>query len=284
MKNKIFTPINKRQKLKTTVTYITGLARMFQLNKILTAFFLMCSFTVLAQQDPLFSQYMFNKLLVNPAYAGSREIFTVELLDRYQWVGVDGAPKTISLSAHTVISKNKVGLGGFVFRDVIGPTVNQGFMGTYAYRIRTKNGWFSMGLQAGIKYFDIDWGLIKTESPDEVFYPDDIRNITPDLDLGLYYQTTRFFAGVSSKHLLGNEYGLGEVDGKTSYSVLARHFYAMTGLAVPLNDKIVFRPSLMAKYAQGSTAQLDLNASVLFSDIFWIGISYRTEKAVVFLT
>jgi type IX secretion system PorP/SprF family membrane protein len=258
--------------------------RLRPFKKLLTTLLVFCNLFALAQQDPLFSHYMFNKLLVNPAYAGSKELFAVELLDRYQWVGIDGAPKTIALSAHAALRSQKVGLGGFIFRDVIGPTINQGFMATYAYRIRTQNGWFSMGLQGGIKYFDLDWNMINSKYPDYVFYPQDIKKITPDLDLGFYYQTTRFFAGLSSKHLLGNEYGWGEVEGKSSYSILARHFYVMSGFAVPLNDKMVFRPSAMLKYVQNNPVQLDINASILFNDIFWLGISYRTEKAVVFLT
>ncbi len=262
----------------------SGNTKLMHMKKILSALLLFCSLTVFAQQDPLFSHYMFNKLLVNPAYAGSREILTVELLDRYQWVGIDGAPKTITLSAHTSLRENKVGLGGFVFRDVLGPTINQGLMATYAYRIKTNNGWFSMGLQGGIKYFNFDWNMINTKYPDNTFYPEDVQKITPDFDLGFYYQTTRFFAGLSSKHLLENEYGWGEVDGKSSYSILARHFYVMSGFAVPLNDKMVFRPSVLAKYVQNAPTQFDFNASILFNDVFWLGMSYRTEKAVVFLT
>lgn len=261
-----------------------GNAKLLHMKKLFFALLVLCNLSVFAQQDPVFSHYMFNKLLVNPAYAGSRGIFTVDLLDRYQWVGIEGAPKTITLSAHAALRDNKVGLGGYVFRDVVGPTINQGFMATYAYRIRTEKGWFSMGINAGVKYFNFDWDMINTKYPDYVFYPQDVQKITPDFDLGFYYQTNRFFAGISSKHLLENEYGWGEVDGKSSYSILARHFYAMSGFAFPINDKMVFRPSVMAKYVQNAPVQFDVNASMLFNDVFWVGISYRTENAVVFLT
>jgi type IX secretion system PorP/SprF family membrane protein len=255
------------------------------MKKVLIVLLLIVScFKLSAQQDPLFTQYMFNKLVVNPAYAGSQEMTSVELLDRYQWVGIDGAPKTLTLSMHTLLNDNKVGLGVYIYRDELKPTVNQGIMGTYSYRIRTQNGWFSFGIQGGIKYLNYDWSLINTQYPDYVFMPQEFQKITPDLNLGFYYQTNRFFAGLSSKQLLQNEFGVGEYDGKTTFSRLSRHFYAMTGFAIPLNDKMVFRPSALVKYAKNAPVQADLNLSILFGDIFWVGTSIRLNNAVTFLT
>ncbi|SHF21039.1 type IX secretion system membrane protein, PorP/SprF family [Mariniphaga anaerophila] len=254
------------------------------MKKILLAFILLMNLTAFAQQDALFSQYMFNKLLVNPAYAGSREVFSVDLLNRYQWLGIEGAPRTISLSAHTILKNKKVGLGGYVYRDELGPTIDQGFMATYSYRIRTQNGWFSFGIQGGLKYFDFDWNAINTQYPDQMFMPEDVRKISPDANIGFYYQSPRFFAGISSKQLLENEYGVVEVDGKTTFSRLARHFYGMAGWAIPINDRMTFRPSALAKYTKNAPAQVDLNASFIFNNVFWLGASFRTEKAVVFLT
>jgi type IX secretion system PorP/SprF family membrane protein len=254
------------------------------MKKLLLVFLLFNSVFVFAQQDPLFTQYMFNKLVVNPAYAGSQEMATIDLLNRYQWVGIEGAPKTLTLSAHTVTDNNKVGLGIYVYRDELGPTVDQGVMGTYAYRIETQRGYISMGIQGGFKYFDYDWNIINTQYPDELFLPQEVRKITPDFNVGFYYQTNRFFAGISSKQLLENEFGVAKVDGKNTFSRLSRHFYVMSGFALPINDKIVFRPSALIKYVQNSPVQADFNASFLFSDIFWVGASFRFDKAVTFLT
>ncbi len=255
-----------------------------QMKKIIPALLLLINLSVFAQQDALFSQYMFNKLMVNPAYAGSREILTVDLLNRYQWIGIEGAPRTISLSAHSLLKNEKVGLGGYIYRDALGPTVDQGFMATYSYRIRTENGWFSFGIQGGVKYFDFDWNMINTQFPDNMFMPKDVRKIIPDANIGFYYQSTRFYAGLSSKQLLENEFGVAEIEGKTAFSRLTRHFYGMTGWVIPVNDKMAFRPSALAKYAKNAPVQIDFNASFLFNDIFWLGASFRTEKAVVFLT
>ena len=254
------------------------------MKKIILVFFLFCKFAVFAQQDPLFTQYMFNKLLVNPAYAGSKELFTIDVLNRTQWVGIDGAPQTLTISAHTAMRNKNVGLGVYVFRDELGPTIDQGIMGTYAYRIYMRNGSLAFGLQFGLKYFDFDWNQMNLKHPDYLFDPQDVRRITPDANFGVYYQSNRMYIGFSSKQLLENEYGLARSNGKSSFSKLARHFYLMSGFAVPVVDKIVFRPSVMAKYVPKAPIQLDLNASFIFGKLFWVGVSYRTAKAMTFLT
>ena len=105
------------------------------MKKIILVFILFCNLAAFAQQDPLFTQYMFNKLLINPAYAGSRENFTIDMLDRKQWVNIDGAPETFTISAHTALRNKNVGLGLYLIRDVLGATNNQSIMGTYAYRL-----------------------------------------------------------------------------------------------------------------------------------------------------
>jgi type IX secretion system PorP/SprF family membrane protein len=273
--HKISSNVGTEKLLKSTIG---------KMKNIISFLFLVIGLSTHAQQDPLFTQYMFNKLLVNPAYAGSQEELSIDLLSRIQWVGIDGAPRTTSIAAHTLLKESKVGLGLYMVRDELGPTINQGIMGTYSYRIRTNNGWFSFGIQGGIKYFDFDWNAIRARDPDPMFYPQDVKKITPDANIGVYYQTPRFFAGLSSKQLLENEYGVGEVNGETTFSRLARHYYGMAGTVIPFNDKILFRPSLLAKFVKDAPVQMDFNASFLFSDIFWIGASFRTEKAVVFLT
>ncbi len=254
------------------------------MKKVLLLFFLFCNVVVFAQQDALFTQYTFNKLLVNPAYAGSREGLNVTVLNRAQWMNLEGAPNTLTLSAHSSFQERKVGLGFYIFRDEIGPTMNNGFMGTYSYRIFMGSGTFSLGLQAGIKYFDYDWTKMNLRDVDYLFDPQDVQKITPDVNLGLYYQSNRFFVGLSSKQLLENEIGFVEKDGKTSFSKLTRHFYFMSGAVFPMVDKIMFRPSALVKFVKNAPVQLDLNASVLFGRVFMAGLSYRTAKAITLMT
>lgn len=255
------------------------------MKKIILVFILFCNIAAFAQQDPLFTQYMFNKLLVNPAYAGSKEVLTLDLLNRTQWVNIDGAPETFTLSAHTALRNKNIGLGFYISRDAVGPVVDQSFMGTYAYRIYMGRSSLAFGLQFGLKYFDFNWNAMNVKDPDYYFDPQDVRRISPDANFGVYFQSTRMFLGLSSKQLLQNDYGYAkDKNGKSSFSKLTQHFYLMGGFATPLNDKVVFRPSMLAKYTPNAPLQLDLNASVLFSNVFWVGVSYRSAKAISFLT
>ena len=250
------------------------------MKKIILGFILFCNLATYAQQDPLFTQYLFNKLLVNPAYAGSKELFTIDMLNRTQWVNIDGAPETFTISAHTAMRNKNVGLGMYVFRDALGPTVTQGLMGTYSYRIYMGNSSLAFGLQFGFSYFDFNWAAMNLKDQDYLFDPQEIRKITPDA-AGL---SDQIFLGFSSKQLLQNEFGYAIKDGKSSFSKLTRHFYMMGGFAMPIDDKIVFRPSVMAKYTPHVPVQVDMNASFLFGNVFWVGVSYRSAKAITFMT
>lgn len=247
---------------------------------ILLQFLLLCGTVVLAQQDPLFSQYTYNKLLVNPGYAGSREALTVTMVNRAQWVNIEGAPNTLTLSAHTAGKKKRVGLGFHINRDVLGPTVNNVFMGTYSYRILMDDSFFAFGIQGGLTYFDFDYSVMNLRDVDYMFDPSNLRKLTPDVNLGIYYQSKRFFAGLSSKHLLENDYGFILKDNKTSFNRLTRHFYFMTGAAWEIANNINFRPSTLVKFVKNAPVQVDFNASVLFKKAFMIGASFRTEKAM----
>ena len=253
------------------------------MKRIILVFILFCNFAAFAQQDPLFTQYMFNKLLINPAYAGSKEVFTIDMLNRTQWVNIDGAPETFTISAHTAMRNKNVGLGLYLFRDALGGFNNQGLMGTYAYRIYFGRSSLAFGLQFGLKYFDFNWNKINTKDPDYLYDPQEVRRVTPDANLGIYYQSNRMYVGISSKQLLQNDYGFYVNNGKSSFSKLTRHFYLMGGIAVPLADKIIFRPSMMTKYTPNAPLQLDLNASVLFGSTFWVGTSIRTGDAKTFM-
>jgi type IX secretion system PorP/SprF family membrane protein len=255
------------------------------MKKLILGFILFCSLTSYAQQDPLFTQYMFNKLVVNPAYAGSREDFNIDLLNRIQWVGIGGAPETFTLSANTAMRNKHVGLGIYFYRDALGLQIDQGVMATYAYRIYFAKSSLAFGLQFGFDYFDLDWDAYHTQYPDPAFDPQDIKRVTPDANFGIYWQSNRVYAGVSSKQLLQNKSGVNtDASGNSTYSKLKRHFYLMGGFALPLDEKIIFRPSMMVKYTHNAPVQVDLNASVLFADVFWIGASFRTGNAVTFLT
>jgi type IX secretion system PorP/SprF family membrane protein len=242
--------------------------------------------SLFAQQDALFSQYMFNKLAVNPAYAGSRELLTADVLYRYQWVNIEGAPKTISASLHSPLNNPHLALGFNMYNDRIGPLSYTGAMATFAYRIIFPKGKLSFGLQAGIKNNGIVWGDLKSYDETDPFLMYQVKKkVVPDANFGIYYYSDKFFAGLSSRQLLQNQSVVVEDStGNTQFTKLLTHFYGMTGIAIPMGDQVVFRPSLLAKFVKNAPSQLDINASFLFANTFWLGASYRTEKAISLMT
>lgn len=245
---------------------------------------LLVSNIALAQQDPLFTQYTYNKMLVNPAYAGSKTGYNLNLVNRTQWIGIDGAPNTLTMSAHTALKENRVGLGFSIIRDAVGPSVKNGFWGTYSYRLISEKGALSFGLQAGMLFYDFNYSEMNLKDPDYLFDPTSVKRYTPDVNVGLYYQTDKFFAGISSKHLLENDYGYVNKDNSSSFERLLRHYYLMSGTVFTMAEGILLRPSALVKFVQSAPVQTDINASVFFKTRFMVGASFRTEKAVALMT
>jgi type IX secretion system PorP/SprF family membrane protein len=258
------------------------------MKNLLTAILVLIATSLFAQQDALFSQYMFNKLAVNPGYAGSRELLTADLLYRYQWVNIEGAPKTVSASIHSPLNNPHVALGFNLSNDQIGPLSNTSAMATFAYRIIFQKSKLSFGIQGGFKSSDIMWNEFKAVDDNEPFL--DMANtlekkIVPDANFGVYYYSERFYAGLSSRQLLQNQSLMVKDSlGNTQFTKLLTHFYGMSGAAIPLGENVIFRPSVLAKFVNNAPPQLDVNASFLFANTLWLGVSYRTEKAVSFMT
>lgn len=238
----------------------------------------------MAQRDALYSQFMFNRLVINPAYSGSRDMLTMTLLNRYQWVGFgDGAPRTLTFSAHTPLRNENIGVGFYAYADQTGPFTDVGFMGNYAYRVKLLSGVLSLGLQAGFNQVNVDWDKLEVrDEDDQVTLSRPKNKLQPDANFGIYYYTKSYYVGISSKQLFESQYGKVDIEeGLTTYATLARHFYGIAGLAIPLSDKIVFRPGMMFKYTENAPLNMDLNASFLFNNIFWLGASYRTNKNAI---
>jgi type IX secretion system PorP/SprF family membrane protein len=242
--------------------------------------------SLFAQQDPMYSQYMFNKLALNPAYAGSRELLSADILYRNQWVNIDGAPKTISAAIHSPLSNPHLALGMNVYNDRLGPLNYTGAMATFAYRIIFPESKLSFGLSAGVKNNGIIYNDLKAYDDESLLDGQVKKQVIPDANFGVYYYSQKFYAGISSHQLLQNQSLVVQdtATGSTQFTKLLTHFYGMTGVAIPLGDNIVFRPSLLAKFVKNAPPQLDLNASFLFANTIWLGVSYRTEKAISFIT
>ena len=250
------------------------------MKKLVFIIFILTSVCASAQQESLYGQYMFNKLVFNPAYAGSQEKLSIVLLNRNHWTDFEGSPKTTTLSVHTPLANKKVGLGFHAYNDQRGPLSTAGFMGSYAYRIPFFKGTLSMGLQLGLKYSHLTLKDIIADKNDPLLY-DKSNEFLPDANIGVYYYTNMFYMGLSSTQMLGNTYSSSkDATGNTVYSKLARHYYFMAGIARYLSKDIVFKPSVMIKYVKDADPQIDLNASFLYKNLIWVGAAYRTEKTM----
>ncbi|MDP1623603.1 MAG: type IX secretion system membrane protein PorP/SprF [Bacteroidales bacterium] len=238
------------------------------------------------QQDPLFSQYAYNKMAFNPAYAGSAGRLSLDLITRIQWVGIQGAPETVSFNAHTPLRNPRIGIGLNVYRDKLGPTVDYGAMAAFAYRIIFPSTTLCFGVQAGFKYMDINWGLLDPKDQGDALLTGPVTNkAVPDVDFGMYYYGSRFYVGLSARHLLQNQILVSNTapDDETSFTKLRRNYYGIAGCAIPLNENLDFIPSVLVKYLRGGPLQADFNASFLIINLFTLGAAYRTDQALALM-
>ena len=245
---------------------------------ILLSFMLSGAFYSMAQQDALFSQYMFNIMLINPAYTGSRDVISLSALYRKQWLNVPGAPQTMTFSADAPLKNEKMGIGLTVFNDQIGVTNSTGFYGNYAYRVKISNkGTFSMGGSLGLTNFKADLAGVKhsDDGTTDNAFSSNTSKILPNVGLGLFYNTDKFYAGISMPHVLNNK--LENDPGVTARQY--RHGYILGGYVFSLNHNFKLRPSALLKFVSGAPLQLDLNANLWMYDKIAFGLSYRSLDA-----
>ncbi|WP_396590381.1 type IX secretion system membrane protein PorP/SprF [Allomuricauda sp. R78024] len=241
---------------------------------------------LVAQQDAQYTQYMFNTLSVNPAYAGSRGQLSFAGLYRSQWVGLDGAPETFTLNLHSPIRNSRLGYGVSIVNDNIGDGVVQE---TYldavlSYTIDvSRDAKLSFGLKAGGNMLSLDFNGLRNFDQ-EVVNQDNIDNqFSPNFGLGIYYHTDKFYAGVSAPSILETEYFDSGSNDPESVNFLATeriNFYLITGYVFDLNADLKFKPALLTKAVGGAPLQVDISANFLFADKFSFGAAYRLDAAV----
>lgn len=225
-----------------------------------------------AQQQVMFTQYMFNGLAINPAYAGSHETLSLTALARIQWTSIDGAPRTQTFSAHSPIVNQRMALGGLILHDKIGVTDQTGAYLSYAYRIPvTEKGRLAFGIQAGFSFYKANFSQISSTDP--AFANSDVREMHPNVGAGVYYNTDRFYAGFSVPQLIQSEF---DQDNADSDSKLVRHYFATAGYVFDLNSALKLKPNVLLKSVSGAPVELDINANLLIKEIVWVGLSWRS--------
>lgn len=237
--------------------------------------------TLLAQQDPQFSQYMFNMLALNPAYAGSAERVSIKALSRHQWVGFEGAPETQTLTMHTPLLRESIGLGGSILRDSHGPITQYTFMADVAYRIFMGDAKLAFGIKGGINLLQGNYaGLNPLDPNDQVFQQNVNTKLDPQFGFGVMYYSDRYYIGISTPKLLRTEFF--ETDSLAFVSEPGQrpHYFLSGGYVFDLGLYHKFKPTFLLKAVDGAPLSFDLSANFLFFEKFWLGAMYRHEDAI----
>ena len=241
---------------------------------------------VLAQQDPQYTQYMYNTQVVNPAYVGSRNVLSFGALYRTQWVGLEGAPKT---GTFTVISpvgtSKKMGLGLSVVRDELGPAIESNVNVDYSYTINTsEQAELSFGLKAGVDLLDVDLTKLNIFDTQDLNFQNNIDNkLQPQIGAGLYYNTSKFYAGFSVPNFFTTKhYDQSSSNNVNSQSIAAErlHYFLIAGYVFTLSENLKFKPATLVKAVSGSPLQWDVSANFLINEKFTLGAAYRWSAAV----
>lgn len=235
---------------------------------------------IYSQQDPQYTQYMYNMHIVNPAYAGSEGTLNIGLLHRTQWVGLDGAPKTTVAAINAPIKKN-IGLGLSVFADKIGPVKEQNAFVDVSYTIQTSDyGNLAFGLKGGFSFLDAQLSTLDLgdDIPDDVFN-NDINDSYANFGAGAFYYTDHFYAGLSMPNML-NQFHLNRKGGVISSASEKMHYYLTSGYVFEMNDNLKLKPSVLLKGVEGAPLSIDLAGNVLINNKFELGVSWRIDDSL----
>ena len=248
--------------------------RVLRMRAVVFIFGFVIMGTSYAQQDPNYTQYMYNTMSINPAYAGSKEVFSAAVLSRSQWVGVEGAPKTQSLSFHFPVNYSGVGIGMNVINDKLGPSQEVYFDGNISYTVRTSTrGNLAFGMRLGGRLLSLDWSKGIYKNPNDVVFNQNINSkFLPTLGAGLYYHTAKFYLGISVPNLLRTEHYNDFIESTATERL---HYFGIIGYVFDVNDNLKFKPSAITKVVSGAPLSFDASANFLFYDKVTLGFAYR---------
>ncbi|OQX97019.1 MAG: hypothetical protein B6I20_13555 [Bacteroidetes bacterium 4572_117] len=240
------------------------------------------NFVLLAQQDAMFTHYMFNTIAINPAYAGSRDAFTITGLHRSQWVDFEGAPTTQTLTMHTPIPLKNAGVGLSFVNDKIGPTNTTSFYADFSYKIKiNKKANLAFGFKAGVNLFFGDLTSLSLISPnDPAFTADKQSKLLPNFGFGLYYFTDKYYAGLSVPKLLENDFSNNSVSGSVDLGSEEKHYFFIAGAVLSLNESFKLKPTTFVKVTNAAPIEADLTGTLIYNDKFWLGAMFRTGDAM----
>jgi type IX secretion system PorP/SprF family membrane protein len=251
---------------------------------ILTLSFALSTISVFSQQDVQFTQYMYNTININPAYAGSREVFSIFGLHRTQWVGLDGAPVTNAFSLNTPIKNSNIGFGLSVMNDGIGPSDENSISADVSYSIPTSaNFKLSFGIKATANLLNVDFTKLNIYNPGDVLARYNIDNkFSPNIGAGVYFYSDKTYIGLSVPDFLETKHFDKGQSSFTSSAIASEkmHLYLIGGYVFDLSDNIKFKPAFLTKLVQGAPLQVDVSANFMLLDKFVLGLAYRWSAAM----
>ena len=255
--------------------------KIIHIKVILLVSFLLGVSTVNAQQRPLFTQYLFNQYLINPAYTGIYDHFVATTNYRYQWAGLVDAPRTYSLSVHGPNNGQNYGVGGSLYNDVTGPTSKTGAYVSYAYHFKINSSQkIALGLSGGIMQYRIDGTKVTVfDQGDLVLSNNRLSTLVPDFGIGAYwYKKDKFYLGLSIPQFIQSDIDFTRNNIQT-ISKLTNHFFLNGGYKFTLNSNFSIEPSCLIKYSYPVAAQFDIGVRAFFREIIWLGTVFRTQDA-----
>lgn len=235
-----------------------------------------------AQQLPLYSQYMFNRMLLNPAVTGSESGIPISLTARQQWVGIENAPSTQVLSAHTLLNNGTMGVGGMIYSDGFGTENRIGIQGNYAYFLPVfADSKLGFGLSFQVFQYQLDYrDMVALDENDPAISTYSRESSwLPETDFGIYLYNDRYFAGLSANQMIELPVKIGGEE--VELNRLARHYHLMGGYKLDLQNDFQIEPSALIKGTFQTPFQFDLNVRGIYQEYYWLGVSYRTDGNIV---
>ncbi|WP_445957051.1 PorP/SprF family type IX secretion system membrane protein [Yeosuana sp.] len=242
-------------------------------------FITLLSLKSVAQQDPQYTQYMYNTMSVNPAYAGQRDVLSASGLYRTQWVGIDGAPKTVTFGIHSPLENNRLGLGLNIVSDQLGPATETSMDANFSYTIpmdilgETE---LSFGVKAGLNLLDTDWSKGIYRNPDAAFN-ENVNLISPTLGAGLYLHSNSWYVGLAVPNFITTDrYD----DFQESVATERMHYFLIGGYVFDVSYDTKLKPAFLVKAVSGAPIIADLSINALIKDSFTLGLAYRWDDSV----
>ncbi len=246
---------------------------MDRLRQLVVLLLLTISTVCVAQQDPLYTQYVYNPAAINPAYIGTHNILSINTTHRKYQVGIPGTPFTNTITAHSTLFNDKMAAGLLVMNDIIGVNTNTEAQFMYSYKIPVSGeNKLSLGLQGGLINYSYNYNKLDLRDANDASFQEAGRGSTqPNFGAGIFYNTEKLFIGVSVPRILNVEFD----DGVNTPSKYKPHYYLYGGYVIDLNYQLKLRLSTLVRYVDGALPAVDLNGSVLINEMIWLGASLR---------